>query len=127
MFCVSTSRRSNLNLRQVESSSSRYVVEKITYNTVQKITLFEYTQVSNPEFAIKLASSSFSSNELTSFFKYLSDGDLRMGLTMCGRSICLPFSSNRGILFGDKNDLFLLGEADSRSDVRVDLVLNDDE
>ena len=126
MFCVSTSRRSNLNLRQVESSSSRYVVEKITYNTVQKITIFEYTQVSNPDFAIKLASSSFSSNELTSFFRYLSDGDLRMGLTMCGRSICLPFSSNRGILFGDKNDLFLLGEADSRSDVRVDLVLNND-
>ena len=126
MFCVSTSRGSNLNLKQVESSSSRYVVEKITYNTVQKITIFEYTQVSNPDFAIKLASSSFSSNELTSFFKYLSDGDLRMGLTMCGRSICLPFSSNRGILFGDKNDLFLLGEADSRSDVRVDLVLNDE-
>jgi hypothetical protein len=45
---------------------------------------------------------------------------------MCGRSICLPFSSNRGILFGDKNDLFLLGEADSQSDVRVDLVLNDE-
>ena len=126
MFCVSTSRRSNLNLRQVESSSSRYVVEKIIYNTVQKINIFEYTQVSNPDFAIKLASSSFSSNELTSFFKYLSDGDLRMGLTMCGRSICLPFSSNGGILFGDKNDLFLLGEADSRSDVRVDLVLNEE-
>ena len=40
-------------------------------------------------------------------FQISFDGDLRMGLTMCSRSICLPFSSNGGILFGDKNDLFL--------------------
>ena len=60
-----------------------------------------------------------------SFFKCLAKGNLRTGLTICGRSICLPFSFDDGILFGEKKSLFLLGERNSKSDIRVDLVVND--
>ena len=120
---------SNVPVGKITNLILKYVDEMKKLHNQVKVGIV-VVSVANPDCGVKLASSSFLHSDLTSFFTSLADGDLRMGLTICGRSTCLPFESKRGVYFGGdddddddrKNELFLLGNKKSQSDVFIGLL-----